>query len=93
MDLSGPSRNIDTRGSTANRSLSSALAWAASYNCYSKVWVSRAGCSRFHFSYPPVLIIGSTAESLVGCSGGQLPGTGQVADHLMVGRGHGFHRM
>ena len=43
VDLSSPSRNIDTRGFMANRSLSSALAWAVSCNFYSKAWVSRAG--------------------------------------------------
>ena len=32
VDLSGPSRNIDSKGSTANCSLSSALAWAVSCN-------------------------------------------------------------
>ena len=30
-------------GSTANRSLSSVLAWAVSCNYYSEAWVSRVG--------------------------------------------------
>ena len=42
MDLSGPSRHIDSRGSTANSSLSSTHAWVASCNCYSEACVSRA---------------------------------------------------
>ena len=42
VDLSRSSRKIDSRGSTTNRSLSYALAWAASSNCYYEVLVSRA---------------------------------------------------
>ena len=47
----------------------------------------------FRFFHAPVLTVGSTAELLVGDQEIDLPGTGQVVDHLMVGRGHDFHRM
>ena len=68
MDLSSSTRNIDSKGSTANRSLSSALAWRQAVIAILR---SGANCRSFCFSPAPVLIVGSTAELLVGCSGGQ----------------------
>ena len=68
MDLSGSVRDIDSRGSTANRSLSSTQR--------AVIAILRLGsqgpdCRSFHSSHAPVLTVGSTIELLVGYSRGQ----------------------
>ena len=50
-------------------------------------------CRSFRFFHAPALTIGNNTGLLVGCSGVNLPSTDQVADHLVVGRGHDFHRI
>ena len=69
MDLASPSGHIDSRGSMANSSLSSTLAWAI-------IAIMRLGsrgqdCRSFLFSHAPALTIGSTVGILVGFLGGQ----------------------
>ena len=71
MDLSGPSRHIDSRGSKTNRSLSFALAWAVRCNCIMRLGSRGSNCRGFCFSHAPTLTIGSLAGLLVGCLGGQ----------------------
>ena len=71
MNLYSPSRNFDSKGSTANRSLSSAYAWAASCYYYPQLWSRGPDCRSFRFSHALVVTVGSTIELLVGCSGGQ----------------------
>ena len=71
MDLSCPSRHIDSKGSTVNRSLSSALARAASGIAILRYGSQGSNCRGFRFSIASVLIVGSTVELLVSCSGGQ----------------------
>ena len=93
MDLSGSARDIDSKGSTVNRSLSSICAWAASYSCYSKAWVLRLDFKSFYFSHALVLTIGSTVGLLFATQEVNLSSSGQVVDHLVVGRGRGFHHM
>ena len=71
MHLSSSVKDIDSKGSTTNRSLSSSLAWVARCNCYFESWVRGSDCRSFCFSHALVVTIGSTIELLVGCSGGQ----------------------
>ena len=43
MDVSDPSRDTVSKGSTANGSLSSKASWADDCDCYCQGWLSRGG--------------------------------------------------
>ena len=71
MVLSDLSRNIDSRGSTTNRSYPPPL---LGWRVVIAILRSRSrgpDCRSFFFSHALVLTVGSTAELLVGCSRGQ----------------------
>ena len=71
MDLSNSSRNIYSRVSKANRSLSSPLLGRRVVITILRFGSRGLDCRSFRFSHALVLTVGSTTKLLGGCSGGQ----------------------
>ena len=72
MDLSGLARDIDSKGSTSNCSMSSTCAWERSVVAILRPGSRGLDCGSFRFSLASALTIGSIVGLLVGCSEDQL---------------------
>ena len=71
MDLSGSSRHIDYRGLLPIAHCPPPLLGQRAVIAILRSGSRGPDCRSFRFSHAPVLTVGSTAELLVGCSGGR----------------------